>query len=153
MKTSNLFKITLSICLTLVLFKPAFAQETPKAILNNGDIEHFISSFQPLRHDLNALQVAYDDVKGAWATDAKIKAVFTKHGWGNDFVPKFTAIISAYSYLKSVKEFDKMPADQKQMMNAVIEGLKNQFSTVVNDADIALVKKRFNVVEQTLEQE
>lgn len=153
MNTFSLPKKILVFCFSLFLCSSSFAQTTPNPVLTNSDVEHFIKSFNPLKHDLEKLEVAYDDVTDAWTADAKIKAVFAKHGWGEDFVPKLTAIVSAYSYLKSMQEFDKLPADQQQMMGTVIDALKSQYKTVVHLSDIEAVKKRLNAVEQVLEKE
>lgn len=153
MRTSQLVKYTFALSLSLFFSLSIFAQNPPTNILNGTDIDHFIKSFNPLKADLNELEVAYDDVQDAWTADAKIKAVFAKHGWGDDFVPKFQAIIASYAYLKSMKEFDNVPAEQKQLMTAVMEQVKAQYASMVSDADIALVKTRFNALDKVLQED
>ncbi|MGB0521941.1 MAG: hypothetical protein ACPGJS_03225 [Flammeovirgaceae bacterium] len=153
MFTINLSKRFIACCFVLFIgISTAFSQTTPQALLSASDIDLFIKSFNPLKEDLEKLGHKYEGMNHntitAFAANEDVKAVFRKHGWKDDFYPKVSAIVYGYSYLKTIQQIDKMPAEQKQAMEQMMAPMKQQFAALVHKDDIQTVKKKFDVIDQ-----
>lgn len=150
-------KLFLASFLSLFLFQSATAQNQPSPLLSSADVELFLKSFNPLKNDLEKLGHSYENMNQNTITALKaneeVKATFKKHGWSDDYFPKINAIVYAYSYLKMMQEMDKLPAEQKQTIGPVMQSMKTQFTNMVHDADIQLVKGKFAAVDKFFEEQ
>lgn len=134
----------------------ALAQEPPTAMLSSADVTKFIKTYKPLINDLEALDVKYVtdvDVSSpaaamakAYAANAEVKAIFSKHGWSEDFAKKISAITAAYGYLAMEKEMnlDEMPDEQKAMAKQMLDQAGQQFKAMVHDKDINIVRDKYD---------
>ena len=141
------FRSTLLIisCL-LISVITAQAQESSlhTAILSDADIDLFIKSFKPLNEDLIKLGDQYQNLNDptalkAFASSEKVKSIFKKHGWSEGYYSKFTAITMSYASIQIDDELNKLPEDQRKMME---EYQINNFKDQVNPADLNKVKSK-----------
>ncbi|HPO01717.1 hypothetical protein K7J14_05415 [Treponema zuelzerae] len=141
-----------------------WAQEAPKKVLSAKDVSAFISNYDSIQTDMDALGDKYDDffdMEDETAADpgamiayvrglsipAEIQGVFKKNGFGDNGFEKFIVI----SYGASVIYMEEMMATQmdeyKDMpeMQAYIEqasaGVKAMRETL-HDSDLSLIKAR-----------
>lgn len=154
-------KRTLLLSLSLFLLGCTLSQAqtntNAKATLTASDVDLFIKSFNPLKEDLEKLGHRYENMNHntitALSANEEVQAIFKKHGWSDNYFPKISAIVYAYSYLKSSAEIEKLPADQKKLMEPMFAPMKAQFATLVHLDDIQVVKKKFAEVDQFFEKQ
>lgn len=140
-KSLFLFTLTLSVSFL------SFSQMPVTIPLEEGDIEKFIETYEPLVADLDALGESFDDIEDynmmqAFSANTKVKSIFDKHGWDEDWTGKWITISMAYGLVKMEEEVAKMPADQRAQVQQYMAATSGQMKSMVTDEDIEKVKKK-----------
>lgn len=147
----KLFKTPFLLIIFFCAFN-TFAQETPQAVLTTTDIDLLIKTLKPIQKDLAKLGQNYDNLEDpsalqALAANEKVKAVFKKYGWSDNYFLKVSAITNAYASIKIEKEFEDMPEEQKLYMKQIIEQYKVGNKSLVNVKDLELTKSKFDALD------
>ena len=121
-------------------------QATP---LKDGDVAKFIRTYEPLKSDLEGLGEEFDEAKDfgamqALAANEKVKSIFQKHGWDDQWIGKFMSISIAYSLIKIEKEVAALPEEERKQQEQYMAAYSVQMKSMITDADIEKVKKKFD---------
>lgn len=143
--------------LTVCLVEKTIAQTVPEPILSQADVTRFIATWKPLQQDFEALGDKYKNIDNpnmlqGMAANAEVKAIFKKHGWGDNFYQKVNAIVMGMYAIQLDKVLDEVPADQRESMKQMIEMQKGQLTTAVAEEDIELVRSNFDKLNEIFEE-
>ncbi len=129
-----------------------------KPVLEDGDIEHFISTFKPMIAELEALGHTMsednddtDPMAGFTEMSSYIQEIMTKnevmeilekYDWAEDYGSKYIAISMGYFYNTINMELDKMSDEEKEMAKPMVDMFLNQIVLMVHKDDIEMLKSR-----------
>lgn len=170
------------VCVVFLSFATLFAQEGETGVsLSSSDVKQFIDEFPGLRKDFEQLDIKYNSGSTDWNIPEgmeameKVNGVLKKHGYTdyNDFILKFSAIISSYVSITTDVEMKKAQPDmekaiaeienneyyseeQKEQMKAVLIQTSNAIkgmSAMASQENIAVVKPFVGDITRILEVE
>ncbi len=163
----------IGIAVALLLAVPFFAQEAPLAVLSQADIDRFLSDFNAIDTEMNALGDKYEDLYQTTPDDpipvmiAKVRAVevpaeiseiFTRHGLGTNGFEKVLVLTFAYSYYEMEKSLAQMAveyAGDSELM-AYLEEYKTQVALIksaIHPSDLEVVEKNREALRAILSNE
>ncbi len=116
-------------------------QPAPTAVLVDGDVTKFIETLPKMQVEFEALGLAHDADQNDWLAHAKAQEILAKYGWDYlSFGIKWSAIASAYMYLKSTAELNNLSAEERAQAEQYMGAVLAQFRNSVHENDIALVR-------------
>ena len=157
------------IALLVLLFPIVCVAQTTEvaAVLNDGDVQHFIKTVKPMTEELEALGHSLETeeeevnpmdplgsmraVMNAMMARDDVMSILKKYDWDESFANTYLAIGAGYSYLKVTQEFESMPEDQKAQAQGMIDMMTQQFKTMVHDDDIAAVQPHMDALDVVFE--
>ncbi|MCP5052139.1 MAG: hypothetical protein GY940_33540 [bacterium] len=167
----------------MLLATAAIAGETPKPVLDDGDVLRFIKTFPLMKEDFEKYGAKYEAKSGnvtipeALKASAEYQSIMKKYGWDQGFFTKMLTIVRGYSgivYGKEMKNADpKIEQAIKQikenahlsdeMKKKMIDGmmaakgvLKNQGLNImggIHPKDLARIKPLVNQIKMVLEKD
>lgn len=146
-------KLLFILCLSI---SGLWAQEV-SSILSDGDIDKFIKTYQPLAKELEALGDDWEKVQNPTTAEAmeassEMNAVFKKYGWDEDYLQKFSTIISGTAYVGVLQQMDEMDDTQKQMMQGYMTQMKSLYGTNISEEDVKKIKPRYKEIMEVIEE-
>lgn len=135
------------IALIISIVTLSHAQTT--TTITDADVKLFITSFNPIKKDMEALGHKYENIQDPSALQAigaseEVKSIFEKHGWNNNYMLKFSTIISAFAFVHMEKEMQKLPAEQQQYVAQMIQTQKTQVGLVASEDAIEVINKNYS---------
>lgn len=150
-------KVTLyiSILFTFLTISLSSAQDN-ESVLKEEDIKLFLETFDPIEKNLNAIGDEYEDIEELSQVEAvlateKVKSIFKNHGWGDDYVEKYMAIIYGAMKVTIDRELDALPAEQREFVRQTLEDTNslNGFESI-SEHDYQLIEKHYSDIELKL---
>lgn len=120
-------------------------QTTP---LEDGDVSKFIKTYRPLKSDLEELGEGFNEAKDygamqALAANEKVRDVFKKHGWDDQWMGKFMSLSIAYTLIKMEKEIAALSEEDRKQSEQYMTAYSAQMKNMITDGDLEKVKKKF----------
>jgi len=113
--------------------------------LTHADVEKFIKTFPDIVKDMDALdgEVDFGDETTFEAAfkAPKVIAVLEKYGWGKEFLPKFTVIMTGYSLNKMNEELENMSEDERKMAAGMMGELIAPMRELVTEEQQEIIKE------------
>ena len=151
----------LILLVTVVVFPNQYviAQNELKPVLNSGDIDRFISSYEPMGSEFELLSdqieededwddMTYDSVLRSFESgldNDEAVAILNKYGWEKStYGKKIMAISMGTGYLIVLSRIIDMPEEQGKNM---LEIYTKQYENLVHENDLKLLKLRMTELE------
>lgn len=164
--------LLLAVIVMVIISSFAIADESPKQILQKGDVEKFIKTYPALSEDMKNFGIKMDAKEGnitypdAVKASMDFQAILKKHGWDEGFFNKIQTIVVGYSYLtfgsslkeanvgiaKALAEIDSNPglsAEMKAQLKAqmkeslgALDTESEELQKSLHPADMAMIKAK-----------
>jgi hypothetical protein len=173
-QTTNVMKDLTKVpilCLSFLLFAGILQAQEVKAVLKDGDIEHFIKTFKPMTAELDALgydfededededeqdpAVAFANMRASMKeilSENEVSTILKKYDWDEDFIDVFIAISIGYSYNKMTTEFEKMDESEKEVTKPLMDLFLDQFRSMVNKKDLDMLQEHMTALDVIFEE-
>jgi hypothetical protein len=160
---------SLILCLFLLFFGKILQAQEVKAVLKNGDVEHFIRTFKPMTEELDALGYDFEDEDeeeanpmAAFAnmratmkeimTENEVSTILKKYDWDENFIDVFIAISIGYAYNKMINEIEKMDDSEKEMAKPFMDLFLDQFRQMVHKKDLEMLQSHMAALDPLFEE-
>lgn len=137
--------IFLFACVFLMQGLPLAAQDDDHTLLSGADVELFIQSYQGLTSDLKILGEKYN-VNGngvqpisAQMVNTEADSIFRKYGWGENYMVKYSAVFSAFTYVALENQLSQSPETFRKSMISMLP----EFKKATNDNNIEIVRNHY----------
>lgn len=133
-----------TLCLALVLASGTTGHSQSSVdSLSSQDIVLFIQSYESMLNDLKALSAKYESYKAdediSRANEEAIN-IFKKHGWDERYMSKYSAIVTAFTYVTLESQLQESPPSVRESMSDLLPRYKRS----TNDADVELVRAHYS---------
>ena len=101
--------------------------EDPEPVLSKGDVVKFIETFPEIASKLETLGKSFEAVQSPEQAEAmlannEVQSIMQQHGWTpEEFFTKASTISMGFGLVKMQEELAKMPPDQRQMMEQIMQ--------------------------------
>jgi hypothetical protein len=101
--------------------------EDPGPVLVEGDVVKFIETLPKIASKLDALGKSFEAVQSPEQAEAmlannEVQSIMQQHGWKpEEFFTKATTISMGFGLVKMQAELAKMPPEQRQMMEQMMQ--------------------------------
>ena len=143
---------------------PALCQ-APPAVLSMADIDRFIETVKPMTAEFEAIPELNEDLEEEELESyeavlqsfkeisdyEEARNIITKYGWDvDDYPQKMIAITWGTTYILMMKYTEEMPEEQAKAFRDLYG---DQYSKLVNEADLDLIKSRIADLEKVFKEE
>ncbi len=159
------------LCLLFLFFGGFLQAQEVKAVLNDGDIEHFIKTFKPMTAELDALGYNFEDEDeddneeenededpmAAFAnmraemkeimSENEVLTILKKYDWDEDFLDTYIAVSIGYSYNKVNNELEDMDESEKEMAKPFMDLFLDQFRLMVHKDDLKMLQDHMTALD------
>jgi hypothetical protein len=143
--------ISINLIALFVSISTFVTAQSPAAVLSSKDVDNYITSLKPMSKELMALGDKYSDdptMAQMWSyTEAR--SILEKYGWNETYAQKWAAITVGASYLIAMEQVKDMPEEQAKSMS---EMYLTQYKSMINEADIELLKPRVAELKKLFEE-
>lgn len=136
---------------------PATAPEGP--LLQAGDIDRIINNLPKIIQEFERLGAKWGDMQNptqaqALQANEEVQALLKRYDLGGDgeFLAKVSAMAAAFGQAKMEQELANLPAEQRQMMQQMMQGQGLGGLQLAHPADVAKVKADLARVEKFFEE-